>query len=358
MKRWLLLLAACGSTETPGAVDAPTTIPVDAPLPPALLTARIFPPVTPSVKQHQTFTFGVNVTNLGGTLDPDPGFTADGMLDLHNCLPIPAGGMCEYDVTETVDQLGAQSWSYSTFMPPIAGTLAATGVAPDPLAADPDAVHFGPVQLNQQQMPTRTVRLRNNASAPLGPLAIALTDDSHHFAITDSHCIGTTLAVGTICDVVVSYAPTTSPPLGSGPDNASLTITAGAQSIAVDLDGYGASLLLDPYSPTNQIQLPDAYAGTGGGSRVFTVMSFANENVGPLKVALLHTDGSPAPEISLRDDTCSGKTLSFAGTCTFGYGLAMPSPGMAVAVLEVTAPDTAQRNATGCEVYGFSVSRN
>lgn len=361
MKRLLCLLAACGSSD-PALPDATTP---DATPSGAVLSARVFPSTAPTVQQNQTTVYQVNITNLGdaesGTISLD---TDQTVLDPWGCGSLAPGAMCEFEVVTIPTTVGA-------FHKPIGVdavratrvevALDATVQAAAAISIDPSELHFGATPIAIEMVPliagfAGELSLRNNSDHAIGQVTVANTN-APLFQASNRSC-GTSLPAHSSCEVVIGYFPMQTPPLGGGNDTSTMSVSVDGQTLTVAVDGFGASLMLDPSSPANQLQVPDAYAGASGGTRTFTVKNTSNAAIGPLAVKLDHTDGSAATDLPISADQCTGATLQPFKTCTIAVGLAMASPGMAVGVLQVTAPSsTAQVNATGSELYGFAVAR-
>lgn len=352
MKRLLLVLAACGGDDA-AVPDAPRVTPPtpDAAPSPAQLSARAFATTPTTVAVAETAALEVDITNLGGA------FTGELQIDTPaqhtGCSDgfVRGGEMCELDLAIAPDHVGDLDVPITISASPggsVTLHLPVTATAAPPLGVDPHALALGDVPLvgPAGQGGTGLLALRNNTSAPLGPISATIAGDAG-FQVNDfDGCYGRTLAPVETCRIQVVYGPTT-----TAPGHATVTVAAGSEHTDVAITGTGTALLVAPGFNSDHLVVPDAYAGHSGGARRIQITNVVADALGPLEVKLTHADGSLANEFQLFGQNCIGATLGSFQICDVFVGLAKLDPGPATATLRIGTAATS----VSTTLYGTAV---
>ncbi len=150
---------------------------------------------------------------------------------------LPAGQSCTLTVTFAPSAIGSRTGTLTVASPdlsaPLAVPLTGVGIAGH-LESNHADLDFGTVQLNAAG--TLTVHLSNIGTAPLNGVAANLSGTDAALFRLDSSCPGT-LAVGSACDLQVSFHP-----VQTGPRSATLTLASSdpAGPLLIPLTGVGS----------------------------------------------------------------------------------------------------------------------
>jgi hypothetical protein len=215
--------------------------------------------------------------------------------------------------------------SFATLLCTIAAAsspASATGLILSPLSAAFGNVVFG---VTGATSAAKSVVITNPASGqPVTGLSVQLSGaDPSEFAITNNGCAAT-LAKGTNCTVKLTFTPGM-----LGTSNASLAIsdTANANAGSVTLSGVGIAgkLTITPLTWSFGSVLV-------GATSVAKTTTLKNLN----KVALHIDTVTPSGDFAISSDTCSGKDLASAASCTIAAKFTPTQTGARSGSLNIT----------------------
>ena len=242
-------------------------------------------------------------------------------IDTNNCSNIPAGMTCTILVEFTPDAVGDFEGELEV---DDGGNIIATadltgsGIADANLEFDDDTfTYFGFVEEGSTGV-TRTFTLRNtgdNATTALSTTLAPATGSG--FTITNN-CTGT-LAANSSCDIVATFAPTT-----TSTNSLAITVTASnAGSDMITLTGTGIDITGNPARleiTPGAHQFADTVEGLTSMTQTFTIRNRSGVTTGTIAIA----EAGDTTEFcfganctTALPDTCSGQTLAANNTCTF-----------------------------------------
>ena len=159
-------------------------------------------PVTKSVTITNSGTTAVNVTpSLTGTAAGDFTITK-------SCNQLSANGTCQIDVRFNPTAIGSRTATLvipNNTATPLRVALSGTG-AGSTFALSPTTANLGTINRNSTK--TQTITVRNSGTIPfrVGQPAISGSGASA-YSVTGAGCIGTTLAAGRTCNLIVTFRP-------------------------------------------------------------------------------------------------------------------------------------------------------
>jgi len=186
---------------------------------------------------------------------------------------------------------------------------------------------FGSVAVGASSTATLTVTNSGNADLTLGQVATAEPLGAPFSVVTDT-CSGQTIAPLGTCTVEVRFEPTAVGAVADNldipsddPDQPSLIIAASGTGAAVPVPDI---VVTDDVDPAGDLEVPfgDVPAGTPA-TRAVTV---TNAGTGDLIILTVAGSNPLAAPFSLSTDTCSGRTLPPAGTCSLAIRFVPGAP--------------------------------
>ena len=193
-----------------------------------------------------------------------------------------------------------------------AAALTGTITTPTALVIAPTSQGFGTV-VQKQTSGDFPFLVTNNGGVTSGPITVALGGtNAAQFALGTDGCSTNTLAGGTSCTVNVHFAPGAAV---TGLQNATLSVgDAPTDTPFATLTGTAAT------AASLGITAPASFTGFGPAANptvtpdvAFIVTNNGGVTTGALAVAL---GGANAGQFALGTETCTGKTLDPAATCT------------------------------------------
>ncbi len=191
------------------------------------------------------------------------------------------------------------------------GRLAASAASASAagLILSPSSVAFGNVIFGVTGATSiaRSIKITNPATGqPVTGLSIQLSgSDPSEFSITNSAC-GSMVAIGTSCTVSLTFTPAA---LGTRTASLSLSDDANPSAGSATLSGVGVAGKL------TIIPLTWSFGSVVVGATSTTkTTTLKNPNMVPLHIAAV----VPSGDFAIASDTCSGKDLGAASSCTIG----------------------------------------
>ena len=168
---------------------------------------------------------------------------------------VAAGGSCTIQVTftptATGNRMGQMTIDANVYGGQLTVVLSGTGATAGKIGLTPATVNFGPVEVGTTSAPLQ-VEAGNGNSAPVPILGIAITAP---FTISSNACGTSALAGDTDCQIALEFTPTQ-----AGPVTGTLTLTDGAGTQTVALNGTGAAPPTDRLNPAS-LSFPDTAVG-------------------------------------------------------------------------------------------------
>lgn len=162
-----------------------------------------------------------------------------------------------------------------------------------------------------------TITATNTGTADLviGQIASATAP----FSILNDTCSGQTVAPSAACTLTVHFAPA-----ASGPASGTLVIpsnVAATPAVSIALSGTGTSLppvplitVIDSIAPTTDQIVP--FGGVLVGSSADATITITNPGTANLVIGTIAGASPLAAPFGILNDTCSGRTVAPAATCT------------------------------------------
>ncbi|MGA3026769.1 MAG: choice-of-anchor D domain-containing protein [Bryobacteraceae bacterium] len=269
------------------------------------------------------FTVGaISGTNLIGGASGTGEFSASvttGGYDGCSGTSVAVGSYCYVNLTFTPSAAGARSGSIAfpvtfadTTTAKPSATLAGKGIASTAtLQISPAAVQF-PVQITgTTSANAQTVTIFNTGNVPVHFATDTITGN---FQITSDGCSTTNLTVGSLCDITVTFTPTT-----TGARTGTLTVadnaTGGPHSVS--LSGTGIPATQQVALSQTTVAFGNQPAGSSSSPQAVYVTDQADTAVGTFTAAL---GGTNAADFQLTNN-CPG-SLSPRTTCTLAIAFA------------------------------------
>ncbi|HJX51893.1 MAG TPA: choice-of-anchor D domain-containing protein, partial [Polyangia bacterium] len=180
--------------------------------------------------------------------------------------------------------------------------------------------------------PVITFNLANSGGTMSGALTTTLAGTgAAEFTITDNKCLVPLVPLG-ICEIQVVFHPTS-----AGAKTATITVTdatVGSTPATTTLTGTAVSA--PTAVVTGAATLGDVVVGRSGTASTFTITNSGGTTTGALSLSA----SNPEFAIPAATDSCTGKTLAAAATCTFAVTFSPTSAGAKSAVLSVSSGGT------------------
>lgn len=184
--------------------------------------------------------------------------------------------------------------------------LEGEGIVGPAVGTNPASLDFGDVILGQTSS-AQAVQITNTGTTTLNVTTVALLTGTD-FSVSSNSCNGNAIVPGGSCQVQVTCSPT-----ATGPLTDSLDITSDAassvDSVTVDCNGIQSDI-----SSLGSGAFGNVNVGSQGGPNTITL---TNEGDADLVIGTLARVGDDTNQFSLRNDTCSGQTLTPGEDCDF-----------------------------------------
>ena len=332
-------------------IDAPPDIdaPIDAPLPPPVLTLTPLTSDFGSVTLGQTSpTTSFTVTNTGGS---DSGAisavlmgsgSSNFSIESNTCTTLAANATCTVGISFSPGTQGMKNANLQISATPGGSVVAAldgTGVPIGNLSISPPSNAFGNVVVGATSATAATFTVTNTGGTTTGTLGVArVGSDPNDFTIANSTCTGTLAAAGT-CMITVNFTPST-----VGAKSAQISVTAnngpgGTVAAAVSGTGLaGAQLAINP----TLLDFGSVVRNAQSGNQTFTVTNVGGVASGPVTPAL---SGADASQFTIVSGNCSA-ALNPNATCNITVQFRPTTDGAKAAQLDVTATPGGAASAT------------
>ena len=305
-------MSTAGGPYTFGTVPAGTTAPTQ----------------TISINNNATVPTGIiSLTKLGAN-------PAEFTISADTCtgFALTAKSTCSLKIAFAPNGVGARSAMVQLTASPggtVTATASGTGEA---LRIATTPAEFGTVVLGDTSL-AKTLTVTNVAANAVGPIVTSLAGNHPgDFLLTNDLCNGMTLPSMGTCTVDVQFKPTV-----VGPRDGLLRLTVGGLIIA---DG----IVRGTADPVNTITITPpttfAFAATTAGMtsapHAFTVNNTGTQPTGLLTSALAGTDPTQF-SIVTATDTCTGRSIPVAGSCSISVVFAPTTAGAKSASLTLSA---------------------
>ncbi len=186
------------------------------------------------------------VTNHGTQRTPALADSLSGSAEFavvkDGCLgkALPAAGQCQIKVNFAPSAGGAAAATLTVAAggTAVSADLSGRGTVAAELALDPPSVDFGTVAGGTTSAP-HTLTLSNTGGQTAKSVSAGITGaNAGEFAVSSTTC-GSTIKAGAACTIDVTFTP----PAGSGPASATLSVTSAQGSAAAALTGSGPCLV-------------------------------------------------------------------------------------------------------------------
>jgi hypothetical protein len=265
----------------------------------------------------------VTLTNTGSLVLTATAIAMSGdFSETDDCLnvAVAVGSSCSLQVTFTPTATGSRSgqMTISANLPggQVTVALSGTGAAAGTVTMTPVSINFGEVAVGTTSSPLPIAVANNSASA----IPITNWGTSGSFAIFSNACGNSTLAAETSCQVIVEFQPT-QPGAAAG----TLTLTDGAGTQTVTLNGTGAATPTDILNPTS-ITFPATAVG-----QLSAVSSVTLTNTGEVALTGIATSVSAGFQTS---NNC-GTQLPGHSACNIGVAFSPSEAGSQAGTLTV-----------------------
>jgi hypothetical protein len=289
----------------------------------------------------------VTLENTGSlALTPSSISIAGDFSETDHCVnaSVAAGASCTIQVTFTPQATGPESGEMTIYADVYGGQLTVdlngTGTPAGAVSVTPGTVGFGQVEVGATS-PALQVTIANSSVSPVPISSVSITSP---FVLAGNSCGTTSLSASTDCQMQVEFAPTT-----AGIATGLLTITDGAGTQSVELNGTGAAPATDNLSSSSL-----AFAATGEGQ-----LSAAQS------VTITNTGGLPLTSIAIsatsgfqQSSTCVTQ-LAAGDVCTISVVFAPTQLGAITGTLTIAdalRTQTVALSGTALVPPGLSVS--
>ena len=230
--------------------------------------------------------------------------------------------------------------------PSVHSDLTGTGTQPG-ASLSPTTKDYGSVVVNATSS-DQTFTLTNTGNAPLHVGTVTITGtNANQFAKGVDGCTGATIAVSGMCDVHVTFQPTT-----TGAKAATLNVPSDAPTSpqTASLTGTGIQQLGASLSPTTK-DYGSVVVNATSSDQTFTLTNTGNA---PLHVGTVTITGTNANQFAKGVDGCTGATIAVSGMCDVHVTFQPTTTGAKAATLNVpsdapTSPQTASLTGTGIQ---------
>jgi hypothetical protein len=289
----------------------------------------------------------VTLTNTGSLVLTATAIAMNGdFSETDNCLnvTVSVGSSCSIQVTFTPTATGGRTGQMvvSANVPggQLTVALSGTGAAAGTVTMTPVSVNFGEVAVGTTSSPLPIAVANNGASA----IPITNWGIGGPFMIFSNACGTTTLAANSSCQVALEFQPTQ-----SGAAAGTLTLTDGAGTQTLALNGTGAAPPTDTLNPTS-ITFPATAVG-----QLSAAQSVTLTNSGNVALTGIATRVSAGFQTS---NNCSSQ-LAGSSTCSISVAFAPSQVGSQTGTLTVSdalRTQTVALSGTGVQQAVLSVN--
>ena len=251
---------------------------------------------------------------------------------------VAPAGTCTVNVTFTPTATGTRTGSISltdnAAGSPQSATLTGTGIAPvTTVTVTPTSLTFASTVVGASST-AQTATLKNTGTTTANISSVALTGGTD-FKLSSGTC-GSTLAAGASCTESVTFSPASS---GTRTDTLSFADTATGSPQKVALSGTAVAPATLSVAPTSQ-DFGSVQVGAASAATSFTVTNTGGVASGTLTATVA------GAQFAGSADTCSGKTLAAAATCTISVTFNPISVGATTGSLTVSGTPGGQAAAS------------
>jgi len=258
---------------------------------------------------------------------------------------VAASASCTVDVTFTPSATGSRTGqmtvSANVYGGQLTVALSGTGTGAGLVSLSPSTVSFGSMEVGATSSPLQ-ITAANGSNAPVPITALSITGP---FAVSANACGTSALAADSDCQISVTFTPVV-----SGQAAGALTLTDGAGTQNVILNGTGAAPPTDLLNPLS-VSFPATAVG-----QVSAVQTVLLTNTGDLTLTSISAALSGSFQIA--SNTC-GTQLPGHSACNFNLVFAPAQLGSAGGTLTVTDAlrvQTVALSGTGVKSAALSAS--
>jgi len=201
--------------------------------------------------------------------------------------------------------------------------------ATDPVAPVGDLqIPFGNITTGNLSDKTITIRNDGNADLAIGSVALA-NPLVLPFSIVNDTCSGQNILPADTCTITVRFSPTSVAVFSDSfnipsndPDESQITMNISGTGIAIQVSDIAVT---DSVSPASDLQIP--FGDLTEGNSLNQTVTIANTGNATLALGSIAQANPLAAPFSIVNDTCSGRNISPAGSCTVTVGFSPTSVG-------------------------------
>jgi len=201
--------------------------------------------------------------------------------------------------------------------------------ATDPVAPVGDLqIPFG--NITSGNLSDKTITIRNDGNADLAIGSVALANPLVlPFSIVNDTCSGQNILPADTCTITVRFSPTSVAVFSDSfnipsndPDESQITMNISGTGIAIQVSDIAVT---DSVSPASDLQIP--FGDLTEGNSLNQTVTIANTGNATLALDSIAQANPLAAPFSIVNDTCSGRNISPASSCTVTVGFSPTSVG-------------------------------
>jgi hypothetical protein len=207
---------------------------------------------------------------------------------------------------------------------PLPEITATDSVAP----VDDLQIPFG--NITSGNLSDKTITIRNDGNADLAIGSVALANPlAAPFSIVSDTCSGQNILPADTCTITARFAPNSTGVFSDSfnipsndPDESQVTMNISGTGIAVQVSDIAVT---DSVSPASDLQIP--FGDLTEGNSLNQTVTVANTGNATLELGGIAQENPLAAPFSIVNDTCSGRNISPASSCTVTIGFMPTSVG-------------------------------